>query len=100
MSRKVRASAIKRALRKVIPDIAIHVEQTGGGTATIYVGPVGDDDRYWLAIGPGAYHWHAPWDSTFHLEELAVGPDNDTGDDVIYVDSMAELVEYVRNAPR
>lgn len=79
----------------------VYVEQTGGGTATIYIGPVWQDDegydRQTLMIGPGSFDWGSPNDSQFSFGEVCVGPDDDGETDPIYVSNMDELRDAVRH---
>lgn len=75
-TREVTAAAIRDAIRAQNPGVAIRCDQTGGGTATIYLGEVDRDGRYCVAIGPGSYDWSDPWASVFDLGDTAVGPDD------------------------
>lgn len=54
-----------------------YVEQTGGGTATIYCGTPDDDGYYLLAIGPGEYDYEDASGSRFDLSETVVGTDGE-----------------------
>jgi hypothetical protein len=82
-------------------DRPAYVEQTGGGTATIYVGKPGDGafnewDRYAAAIGPGTFNWTDPDASTFYLGDLYVGPD-DMGEAGGWTcTTLADVTEAVR----
>ena len=103
----ITAAEIRDAIAAILPECPVTVEQTGGGTATMYVGtypgdkPDGDRGRFWLAIGPGSYDWTEPWQSSFHWSEVCIGPDDDGESDAFaYVETIAELVEYVRSAER
>lgn len=64
----------------------VSVEQTGGGTATLYAGAIRiEDDReyYELAVGPGWFepHWAAPNAQAFIVAgDSFYGQDNETGD--------------------
>src|SRR5262245_23493599 len=69
-------------IREVLPEAPAHVDQTGGGTATVFIGtPRTEPDygeRYWLGIGPGwcaSRHWRAG-EGRFQLGDLYVGPDD------------------------
>lgn len=57
-----------------------YVEQTGGGTATIYAGTTAKDEdgdeRWTAAAGPGAYGWGRDEISWGNLAEFCVGPDD------------------------
>jgi hypothetical protein len=56
------------------------VEQTGGGTATIYAGAMfmlDDVQRYPVIAGPGEFEGPAWTLSSFSLWEFAIGPDDD-----------------------
>lgn len=59
-----------------------YVEQTGGGTATIYAGSVftdaEGDPRYPVVAGPGWFE--GPTDARGHTADFCVGPDDDHGD--------------------
>lgn len=83
-STAVQADAILSALAEM--DLAATVEQSGGGTATIYAGR----DVSAIAIGPGSYDWENPSASTFDYSELFVGPDDDSGHGY-YVESIKDL---------
>ena len=76
-----------------------YIEQTGGGTATIYVGEKDSDDRYAVVIGPGRFGGYAdPSRSDFLLGDLWIGPD-DNGDDMTKVIG-ANTLEEVTTATR
>lgn len=62
------------AARLTARGIPAHVEMTGGWVATVYIGHRHHDDTYDLIAGPGSY---APGSSTAHVDEFAVGPDDD-----------------------
>lgn len=73
------------------------IEQTGGGTATVYIGTprfVNDvmDSRYRLAFGPGSFYPRP----TFYLQDVTVGPDDWGERPGIEVESLADLTEAVR----
>jgi len=74
-----------------------NVEQTGGGTATIYAGePVDswydneDFKRHPACAGPGVYGWGRR-DSVASSEEFAVGPDGDG--DFLYIRDAGQADE-------
>jgi hypothetical protein len=64
--------------------ITAYVEQTGGGTATIYVGEATEDEhgdrRFPCAVGPGWFEGPGWTLGRGHNHDLYVGPDNDTGE--------------------
>jgi hypothetical protein len=64
--------------------ITAYVEQTGGGTATIYVGEATEDEhgdrRFPCAVGPGWFEGPGWTLGGGHNHDLYVGPDNDTGE--------------------
>lgn len=72
--------------------VSAYVQQTGGGTATIYMGDempelnCGDDDcpHYVLAAGPGVFSWNADEPSIGTFGDFCYGPD-DHGDSGEYV---------------
>lgn len=87
------------------------VEQTGGGTATIYIGPTFTDEhgdtRYTLMAGPGWFDgpgWTLP---AAHLGEFTFGPDDDGSTDpysvdgpITYRDLAARIIEaHTRHRP-
>lgn len=86
----VTAEGIAGMIRARFPGAPVTCEQTGGGTATVYVGRPGQDDPWsgadpsepfaWLAIGPGRYDWSASMLSTFVLSDLFIGPDDASGE--------------------
>lgn len=96
MSTPITAAEIIDALRAV--DITAEVGQSGGGCATIYVGPTVTDDNgdtiHACLIGPGSYHWTEPLASTFYSGDLYAGPD-DAGDDQDAVKTCATVDEVV-----
>ena len=102
MSRVI-AAQIRDVIHEVVPEAPVIVEQTGGGTATMYVGTPRPSDnpdregRYWLSIGPGAYDWPRPWLSTFYLGDGAtsIGFDDDGESNGAFPDTLAELREAV-----
>ncbi len=59
-------------------DLPAFVAMTGGGCATLYVGPPiqrdGEEGRYWLSLGPGTFGYGVE-PSTFG-EDLYLGPDD------------------------
>lgn len=57
--------------RKVI------IEETGGGTTTLFVGEPIDGEWYPVSVGPG--RWERD-EAVADVEGLYVGPDDDTGD--------------------
>lgn len=72
----VTGGEILAAVRAAGVTAPAYVEQTGGGTATVYVGEP-DDDTGWypVAIGPGSFNWGDANGSEFGAAELFVGPD-------------------------
>lgn len=72
-------------------DFAYQIAQTGGNTATIYVG--GDDQ---VSIGPGHYNWGDPYKSEFDFGDLYVGPTEEEGE-FAQVFDMNELVSAVEH---
>lgn len=50
-----------------------YVEQTGGGTATIYARKI-ETEEYILG-GPGSFNWNDPSKSVFTTDEFVVGED-------------------------
>lgn len=62
-------------------DIAAYVEQTGGGTATIYAGPTQDEpgwgDRYAAVAGPGWFNGPGRTEGTGDSRYFFIGPDDD-----------------------
>lgn len=91
------AGELRDAILAGDPTTVVHVEQTGGGCATIYVGEYNAEGRAWLALGPGSYDYGRPWASTFLLGEEAtcIGPDDDGEADVVYVNTLAEITAAV-----
>lgn len=68
-------------------DAPAYIEQTGGGTATLYIGATraaigfdADEPRYRLAAGPGSFDWGDSDRSTFYASDLYIGPDDDGSD--------------------
>ncbi|GGJ41725.1 hypothetical protein [Paenarthrobacter histidinolovorans] len=53
--------------------LELHVDQTGGGTATLFLQREGS---HTFTIGPGSYSWNAPLESEFTTAELHYGPDH------------------------
>lgn len=52
-----------------------YVEQTGGGVATVYIGPFRrSDNQPILVIGPGSFNWANAGNSLFYADALWVGP--------------------------
>ena len=99
----VTASAIRDAIAHAAPEAPITVEQTGGGTATIYVGTCTNprpndprDLRFWLAVGPGVYDWDDPWQSGFLLDDFCIGTDDDGESPVMYARNLEMVTWYVR----
>lgn len=98
----VTAAQIRDAIALAAPEAPISVEQTGGGTATIYVGtctnPRPDDLRdlrFWLAVGPGVYDWREPWASDFLLDDTCIGSDDDGESPVLYFSNLEQVTAYV-----
>lgn len=56
-----------------------YVEQTGGGTATLYANKVEGDNK--ILGGPGSYNWREPGKSVFTSDEFFVGEDAYDNDD-------------------
>lgn len=82
-----------------------YTDQTGGGTATMVVGPFRDcfapmwrEHDTWGAvqIGPGTFNWGNPFDSEFSFDELFVGlhrdGERDLGGGATNYDELATLV--------
>lgn len=90
---EVSAAAIRDAILALAPDAPIICEQTGGGTATIYVGEADAAHRYAVAIGPGSYDWTDSWSSTFDLGDTAVGPDDDGEAEATYPETVEAIAE-------
>ena len=66
----------------VVTGVPAFVEQTGGGCATIYVGP--DRDNPVLTAGPGSFAWRGPH-SVGSTLELGIGLNADVfGDEHAY----------------
>ena len=91
-------SELCSALDDLVGGEEIFIDQTGGGCATIFIGPTYTDDdgdlRWTVAIGPGAYAWDGPGASSFTFDELCVGRDG--GDEAVYVTNARELRAEVR----
>lgn len=85
---RVTAAQVIAAVHDGWPEIECTTMQTGGGTATVYVGPPddsGDDGtRFPYAIGPGSYNWCDPSRSLFNWDDLYAGPDDDGQDAYAY----------------
>jgi hypothetical protein len=74
----ITAAQIIAAVRDGWPGATCATEQTGGGCATVYVGPYDPEtERYAYAIGPGSYDYDHRGRSTFDLGDLYAGPDDD-----------------------
>lgn len=86
------AADFRDAIREARPREIVTVHQTGGGTATLYVGAPDARSRFALAIGPGSYDWRHPWESWFELSETAVGPDDDGATVPVYPVTFAGIV--------
>jgi hypothetical protein len=71
--------------------VTAFVDQTGGGTATIYAGlthaDAAGDLRYAACAGPGEYGWGAR-PSTAIVEEFYVGLDDDGESDAVDVNDV------------
>lgn len=93
--RTVTACAILRAVRAAGWDGI--VEQTGGGTATVCIGPEDGTGRYAFLYGPGRYDWNAPMLSTFTIGDDAscIGLDDDGATYPLYVDRLADITAYL-----
>lgn len=91
------AERVKAAILAAEPTLEVRVEQTGGGTATLYVGPYDAEGRAWLALGPGSYDWAHPWASLFYLGDDAtcIGPDDDGQAEPTYVSTLEAVRDYV-----
>lgn len=63
------AEDILSRLREEFP--ASFCEQTGGGTATLYIRKVETDIA--VCAGPGSFNWNAPDQSSFHCGEFSAG---------------------------
>ncbi|NIJ03382.1 hypothetical protein FHR86_003741 [Paenarthrobacter ilicis] len=61
--------------------LELHVDQTGGGTATFFLQSAG---CHTFTVGPGSFSWKDPLASEFTTAELYYGPDryDDDGDPV------------------
>ncbi len=61
--------------------LELHVDQTGGGTATFFLQSAG---CHTFTVGPGAFSWKDPLASKFTTAELYYGPDryDDDGEPV------------------
>lgn len=95
----VTAEQVREAVHAAAPEAPVHVWQTGGSTATVFVGTANPDtQRYWLAIGPGSYDWGEPWRSDFYLGDLYVGPDDDGEADPVEIHELEQLTKYVKEA--
>ncbi|GAA4117316.1 hypothetical protein GCM10022215_17810 [Nocardioides fonticola] len=69
----------------------VTILMTGGGVATLYVGPFVDDPdggRSVIAAGPGTYRTEGP--STAHASDFYVGPD---GDDETFVSPSPDATD-------
>ncbi|MET3370956.1 UNVERIFIED_CONTAM: hypothetical protein ABIE34_004235 [Jeotgalibacillus campisalis] len=53
--------------------LELHVDQTGGGTATFFLQSEGS---HTFTVGPGSYSWTNPLESEFTTAELYYGPDH------------------------
>lgn len=86
-------TVIYAVVSEVDPAADVNVEDTGGGCATIFVGPYDDDlQRYTVSIGPGWFNAHA---AMFDPDDLYIGADD--GDANYYrVRSLAGLRAYLR----
>jgi hypothetical protein len=58
----------------VVVGLIARVEQTGGGTATIFVQNAPTEEP--ILIGPGSYNWGTAGNSVFTTEELYIGEDS------------------------
>ena len=98
--RIVTAEAVRRAILAAAPEQAVTVEQTGGGTATIYVGAYDGTEHAWLVFGPGRYDWAEPDLSLFWIgsEGSCIGPDDDGETVPLYPETLAEVTSYVATA--
>ena len=94
------AAAIMRAVQEAT-GLSSSVEMTGGHVATIYVGrPNAYTDRYALVIGPGSYDYDDPSLSTFDVEELFLGPDDDGDLEADQVRDLRQVGEAARRWQR
>lgn len=101
MTRQVCAGSLIRALSE--RGWSAHVEQTGGGVATLYSRRTYTDEegneRAYVIAGPGSYEWRTPARSLFWWEELSVGRDIDGGDvDSVYVSTVQDFCDAWANA--
>lgn len=92
---EITARQVVAAVRDAHPDMAVRVEHTGGGCATVYIGPwtPGDDGSALFALGPG---WFAPDGARFDLRDCYLGPDDDGESDVVPVTSLDVVTAYLR----
>lgn len=69
--------------------IPAYAEQTGGGTATLYIGNThkdeNGDDRWQLCAGPGSFDGPGWINPRFDTVEFNIGPDDDGESDSLYV---------------
>lgn len=94
------ADVLLLALKAEHPDVPAYVEQTGGGTATLYIGTKFGDDtesggNYPVVAGPGSYNWSNGNHSTFSWEEFVVGPDDYGVQNPDFPKSIEEFVAAV-----
>lgn len=91
-SKYITAFEILHVLRTTVT-LPCFVDQTGGGTATIYIGYKGPDGRYTLALGPGSYDWAYPDLSSFYMEDLTMGPDTEAQEvtDCVTIHSLEDV---------
>jgi hypothetical protein len=89
-------SYLKRA------DIFAYVEQTGGGTATIYAGPTHMEDGYgkrFAAIaGPGWFEGPAWTGGRGYMDDFYVGPDTEDQDTYTTLDGVDPALAEVTAA--
>lgn len=88
------ADTLRRAIVDARPGVDVDVWQTGGGVATLAIGPL-RDGRAWLLAGPGTFDWAHPWRSRFYAEDLNVGPDDGGVSPCETVATADDLARYV-----
>lgn len=94
MTRTIAASTLRRAILRARPGTEVDIWQTGGGVATLAIGPV-RDGRAWLLAGPGTFDWSHPWRSRFYAADLNIGPDDDGMTPSETVATADDLARYV-----
>lgn len=100
MDATVTAAQIREAVHRAAPEAPVVCHQTGGSTATVFVGTPNADQRYWLSIGPGSYDWSDEWKSDFFLDGLSIGHDDDGETESAFVDELIDITRIVRQEAR